>query len=195
MSLLHDVQKNLGYAPLIKIDITTDAPLNTDDDTRVDKFGQAAIPAILIGIYEYSKTEIGAEELLKATAADDWMLKIFAEKRKQILEAILTYNQPTLPNPMQKLEAIADEAIMLINEAIGKDADSAKLISYLEAQKTEILLYLLPDLQMGVLLNNTVLDDDINKMEGPISSLMKNIGGAFSNHEAKTDLEKKEANF
>lgn len=44
----------------------------------------------------------------------------------------------------------------------------------------DILLYLLPILQMGVLLHDNTLDDKTNKMEGPISSLINSIGNAFS---------------
>jgi hypothetical protein len=33
---------------------------------------------------------------------------------------------------------------------------------------------------MGTFLQNNTLDDDTNKMEGPISSLMNSIGNAFS---------------
>ncbi len=34
---------------------------------------------------------------------------------------------------------------------------------------------------MGELLHDTTLDDKTNKMEGPVSSLMKSAGAVFSN--------------
>jgi hypothetical protein len=33
---------------------------------------------------------------------------------------------------------------------------------------------------MGIILHDKTLDDNINKMEGPLSSLMQRIGAAFS---------------
>ena len=35
-------------------------------------------------------------------------------------------------------------------------------------------------LHMGELLHDNTLDDNTNKMEGPVSSLLKSIGSAFS---------------
>jgi hypothetical protein len=48
-------------------------------------------------------------------------------------------------------------------------------------QRNNILLYLPAELKMGELLHNDTLDDNTNKMEGPVSSLMQSIGSAFSN--------------
>jgi hypothetical protein len=40
------------------------------------------------------------------------------------------------------------------------------------------------------LLHDTTLDDKTNKMEGPISSLMQNIGSAFSQPVSDEEIKK-----
>ena len=57
-------------------------------------------------------------------------------------------------------------------------------------QKNNILLYLPAALNMGDLLHDASLDDNTNKMEGPISSLMQSIGSAFSKPVTDEEIKK-----
>jgi hypothetical protein len=52
-------------------------------------------------------------------------------------------------------------------------------------QRNNILPFLPAELQMGELLHDNTLDDRTNKMEGPVSSIMRAIGGGFSNEDAE----------
>jgi hypothetical protein len=47
-------------------------------------------------------------------------------------------------------------------------------------QRHHILVYLPASLQLGELLNDSGMDDQTNKMEGPISNLVHNIENKFS---------------
>ena len=55
----------------------------------------------------------------------------------------------------------------------------------MHGQRNNILPFLPAELQMGELLHDNTLDDRTNKMEGPVSSIIRAIGGGFSNGEAE----------
>ena len=67
------------------------------------------------------------------------------------------------------------------------DATIKDVKTFFSGQVNNILPYLEPDLHMGDLLNDTTLDDNTNKMEGPMSSLMHSIGSIFSTPETEED--------
>jgi hypothetical protein len=66
-------------------------------------------------------------------------------------------------------------------ENLAADAGIKEVKLFFSDQRNNILLYLPAELRMGELLHDNTLDDNTNKMEGPISSLMQSIGTAFSN--------------
>jgi hypothetical protein len=78
------------------------------------------------------------------------------------------------------MNAIANEAVKLVKKNLTGNGDIKEVKLFLSDQKNHILLYLLPVLNMGQLLHDNTLDDNTNKMEGPVSSLMQNIGSIFS---------------
>ena len=44
---------------------------------------------------------------------------------------------------------------------------------------------------MGALLHDETMDDNTNKMEGPVSTLIKNIGAAFTNPVTAEEIKQK----
>jgi hypothetical protein len=175
------VQKNLGYPPLTKIDPNTAQVTENDKTPDEDKFSQAAIPAVLTALHEFVQSDEGAAEVLQGEdPATDWIHQLFDEKRKEAVQTIAAYATQSKEDPMAKMNAIANEAIKVVKENIAADATTKEVKAFFETQIGDILLYLLPGLHMGQLLQNNTLDDTTKKMEGPVSSLMKNIGGAFS---------------
>jgi malate/lactate dehydrogenase len=78
------------------------------------------------------------------------------------------------------MEVIANETVKVVKNILGADASIKEVKTYFSGQKNNILLYLPAVLNIGELLNDSTLDDKTNKMEGPLSSLMQNIGSAFS---------------
>ena len=85
------------------------------------------------------------------------------------------------------MNGIADEAIKLTHENLPKEATEKDVMKFFSDQVTTFLPYLPANLHMGDALNDTTLDDNTHKMEGPISSLMHSIGNAFSTPETKED--------
>ena len=70
--------------------------------------------------------------------------------------------------------------VKLTRQQLPADAGIKEVKLFFSNQRNNILLYLPATLNMGSLLNDDTLDDNTNKMEGPISSLMHSIGNAFS---------------
>ncbi len=180
INLLEAVQQNLGYPQLQKIDTTTDKVAENNKTPDEDKFSQAAIPAVLTALYRYVQSDDGAEAVLNGDGILNWTARIFDDNRKEVIETISSYAAQSKEEPVAKMNAIASEAVKITKENIAADAGIKGVKAFFGAQKNNILLYLPPALNMGELLHDNTLDDNTNKMQGPISSLMNTIGAAFS---------------
>lgn len=187
VNLLETVQKNLGYPPLHKIDPNTqDVYENTPAE---DKFSQAAIPAVLTAIYNYVQSDEGAAAFLQNKSNTNWISKIFDDK-KEVVQTITAYALQSNADLILKMNEIAAEAVKTVKENMGEHADIKEVKLFFSNQINTVLLYLPAALHMGKLLQNDTLDDTTNKMEGPVSGLMKSIGSVFST--PVTDKEIKE---
>lgn len=178
-SLLNKVQQNLGYPPLQKIDPNTQKMVVDDTTPNEDKFSQAAIPAVLISLCKYVQTEVGAMELLKNNVDTNWVNIIFNEHSKEAVETIASYAKQSNQDPIAKLNSIANEAIKIAKEDIGNAATEDSVKEFFSKEKNDILLYLPAALNIGLILDNDTIDDKTNKMEGPMSNLVKSIGSIF----------------
>ena len=192
LQLLQTVQQNLGYPALQKVDPNTKQIIENTATPNEDKFSQAAIPAVLTALYKYAQTDDGANEILTSDGDEQWTGKIFDEHKKEAIQIISSYSKQSNDDPLAKMNAIAAEAAKVVREHVGENGAIINVKDYFSNQKKDILLYLLPSLKMGDLLNDDTLDDGTHKMEGPISSLMHNLGSVFTNPTTKEELEKKE---
>ncbi len=187
IDLLSKVQENLHYPPLQKIDPNTQLVKNDNITEDQNNFSQAAIPVVLTGLYQYSITDKGATEILHGDYSTNWVTKIFDEKKSEVIKKIASYANISDAASFDQLNNIADEAIKIARENMPDGATIKDVKIFFSNQLNNILPYLPATLRMGDLLNDTTLDDNTNKMEGPISSLMHKIGSAFSTPETKED--------
>jgi hypothetical protein len=181
VNLIKTIQENLGFPPLQKIDPNTEQPATAKEEVVTNKFSQAAIPAVLTGLYRYVQSDEGAAAFLHGDSTTNWVSKIFDDHRKEAIETISAYAQQYNQDPIAKMNAIANEAVKVAKENLAANAGIKEVKLFFSGQKNIILLYLPAELRMGELLHDNTLDDNTNKMEGPISSLMQSIGAAFSN--------------
>lgn len=179
INLIEVVQKNLGYPVLQKIDANTQQKDINDVPAEI-KFSQASIPAVLTGLYRYVQTDEGAAAFLKADYSTNWAVKIFDDNTAEAVQAIAAYAKECGKDANSQINEIANETVKVVKENLGDKAGVKELKDFFNDQRNNILLYLPPYLNMGNLLHDNTLDDNVNKMEGPISSLIKNIGNAFS---------------
>jgi hypothetical protein len=181
ITLLEAVQQNLGYPALLKIDTTTDQVFANDKTAKEDNFSQAAVPAVLTALYLYAESDEGAAEILKKGENINWIDRIFFDKRTAVVQTIAAYSELSKEDLVLKMNTIANEAIRITKENLAHDAGIIEVKIFFKSEINNIELYLLPTLHIGELLHVSTLDDNTNKMEGPISSLMNRIGDAFSN--------------
>ena len=176
INILEKIQENTGYPKIQNIDPNTQLVASNED-----KFSQAAIPAVLTGLYRYVQKDEGAQEILQVANSTAWLNKFFETDKNIIVQTVADYGGQTYDETEAPMNAIANEAIKLVKENLGSNAGIKEVKLFLSNQRNNILSHLLPALNMGRFLNDNTLDDNTNKMEGPISTLIKNIGSAFSN--------------
>ncbi len=93
------------------------------------------------------------------------------------------------------MNAIAKEAVKITLENVADGATIKEVKLFFKNQKNNILLYLLSALKMGELLHDTTLDDDTNKMEGSISSLIHSLGNIFTNPTTNEEIKEDDVTF
>ncbi len=180
ITLLETIQQNLGYPALQKIDPNTQQVVLDEKTPEEHKFSQAAIPAVLTGLYKYVQSDEGAADYLRYEISPNWVKKIFGRTRKKVVQIISAYAKQSTHETVAKMNAIATEAVKVANEALPVDASIKDVKFFFSNQINHFLLFLPAALNMGELLNDSTLDDKTNKMEGPMSSLMQTVGAAFS---------------
>lgn len=179
-NLLETLQQNLGYPQLQKIDPNTQQVTENETGSAEHKLSQASIPAVLTGLYRYVQKDEGAEEILRVDYSSMWINKFFDADKKAVVQTISDYSSQSHEEAESQMNSIANEAVKLVKEHLAGDADIKEVKLFLSNQKNNILLYLLPVLNMGQLLHDNTLDDNTYKMEGPVSSLVQHIGTIFS---------------
>ena len=188
IDLLTTVQQNLGYPALQKIDPNTQQVVADEKTPDEDTFSQAAIPAVLTAMYKYVQSDEGATAFLQADDSASWIDKIFDDNKKEVVQTIAAYAKQSGEDPVAKMNAIAIEAAKVVKAHLPEAAGIKEVKAFFKAQKATILLYLPADLNMGELLHDNTLDDNTNKMEGPVSSLIQSIGAAFSTNATEEEI-------
>jgi hypothetical protein len=191
INLIEKVQQNLGYAPLQKID-PNEQQLNHNEVSVKDKFGQVALPAVLTGLYKFVQTDKGAAMVLEGDTATNWQQIIFEDHKAEVVEKLAGFTSKSGNELSDELNGIANETITIAKQQLAEKAGVKEVKQFFSDQRNNILLYLPAALNMGQLLHDNTMDDKTNKMEGPISSLIKNIGNAFSSPVTEEELKNKE---
>lgn len=159
MKLLKIVQQELGYTALQQINVCK-APFITQTSVPpAYRFGQAAIPAVLIGFCAYSQSGSRAAGILYQPPLHDWISELFGEVEKDLVTRISLYAQVTHPDSFlrSRLQDIAAEVVRSVKKHLGPAATSAMVRHYFFTQKKDILKYLPAALLMDVLLQDSSL--------------------------------------
>lgn len=185
LNILQEVQENLDFKPLQKMDANTQQVINGNNTSEEGRFSQAAIPAVIIAIYEFTQSDEGADKILHPGNVYNWIEIIFNNKASEAINKVSEYSHKSVKYSITKMNAIAHEAIFLINKNVGENGTLMDVKTLLASQRTDVLPYLPADMQIGSLLNDSTLDDRTNKMQGPVSSLMHLLGNEFSAPDVK----------
>lgn len=178
MNLVDSIRKNLQYPELHKVDPNTQDIRGHNSFPDIVQLGQAAIPAVLTGLYKLSRNDEGCMKIMNASDTGDSLAVLFKGHETEVVEKVAHYAGVSNSKAESHLENIADESIRLVREA-AKDSP-VTLKHLMNDQRHNILVYLPASLNMGDLLNDGQLDDKTNKMEGPVSNFMHKIENKFS---------------
>ena len=175
INLIETIQLNLGYPALEKIDPNKQEPKNETGPANRHELGQAAIPAVLAGLFKLSQSEDGATQIIAANPDAGALQTVFERKEDVAVDKVSRYTGESVEKTRPAMERIAAEAVRLVQDAVKDNPTPARLKAFLGDQRHNILVYLPAAMQMGYLLGDNTLDDRTNKMEGPISSFMHKI--------------------
>jgi len=177
--IIEMIQKALGFPPLQKIDPniqeTKNKPL-----LQQATFAQAAIPAVLAGLFRYTRSDKGCNDILAGVGPQNWLDTIFKNKKDIAVEKVAHYAGLPFEETALRMEDIARAAVKLIHEGAGEKPIAEKIRVSISGQRHNILVHLPAALQLGDLLNDNAMDDRTNKMEGPVSNVMHTIENKFS---------------
>src|SRR5688572_19933429 len=90
-NLVDIIQKNLQYPPLQKVDPNTQDIRHKPEETEINKVGQAAIPAVLTGLFMLSRNDEGCLKIMNAAESGDTLAVLFGDKEGQLTEKIVQY--------------------------------------------------------------------------------------------------------
>jgi len=179
MNIVEEVQKNLGFNALEKIDPNTQHVPGDDLAIGNNALAQAGIPAILLGILNRLELSPSLEQL-ESSQTGSLMEKIFGESSQTVINRIEQYSKNTDKHSAQELEHIAAESLRVIRKKLGDQSTESSIRQFVAGNKQDILLYLPPSLELGTILQNNNLDDRTGKMEGPVSSFMHKLEKKFN---------------
>lgn len=175
-SLIEKLQQSLGFPPIKKIDPNIQEPKEDGHRHSDDEdLAQAAIPAVLAGLFKLSQSENGARLILSGYSDRSWLQAIFEGKESEAVDKIAQYAGVSSAQAGDVMESAAKESVRIIREQVGAHGTTESVKLLLKDQRHEVLSYLPAKIQMGYLLDDNTLDDRTNKMEGPISSFMHKI--------------------
>jgi hypothetical protein len=184
--LIEKVQQRLGYPPLQKIDPNTDEAKN---HKSINAFSQAMLSAVLTALYRYVQSDEGAGNFLQFVNITDWADEIFREHKHEAIGKIANYSGQTKAKIESETGVIVNETKKILTQILPAEATVKDIKIIFTNERDNILAYLPPALHIGDWLNDPELDDNTNKMEGPISSLMHSIGNVFSKPVTKEEME------
>ena len=163
----------MDLPPLQKVD-----PNRDQIPADANRLAQAAIPAVLAGLFQASRSEEGAARIVqnKGKVLD----RIFGDSTEDVINKIARYAGHEGVRIRQLMEHIGVNALQVIEKEQETPLTPDAFRDSLTSHRHEILVYLPPELRLGGLLDDPGMDDRTNKMEGPVSSLMHKIEDRFS---------------
>jgi hypothetical protein len=184
MHIVQTIQKNLGFSSLEKIDPNTQLVPGSEHLLGNNALAQAAIPAILLGIFNCLEQNPNLDSL-SAAPSSELMEWIFGKSAATVTEQISVYSKVRDKHILQELEHIASESVRVVKENLGVNPSENTIRRFVAENKREVLLYLPPSLELGTIVKNNNLDDRTGKMEGPVSSFMHRLENTFNTSNKK----------
>ena len=191
INILDELIKNFGMPALNKVDPNTQSVVINTEKEKEHRLSQAIAPAAVAGLYDCARSEEGLDFLTGNNSSPDWLQLFFAKNAPEVKERLSLYTDDSNEALQTHFNAVAAEAVKILrNAATGNDRRSS-IRDIMGTQRDFFLPYLPAELNVGILLEDTTLDDRTNKMEGPVSSLMHKIGTIVTGQESLEEANKK----
>lgn len=194
INILEEIIKNLGLPPLKKVDPNTQAVIITTDKEKEHRLVQSIAPAAVAGLYDCVRSEEGLDFLTGNKSSPDWLQLFFAKNASEVKERLALYSDNSNDAVQTHFNAMAAEAVKILRNAATENERRSSIRNIVGTQRDFFLPYLPGELKIGLLLEDTTLDDRTNKMEGPVSSLMHKIETMITGQESQKDADQKRDN-
>jgi hypothetical protein len=184
--LIDSLNSQMGFPIMEKEELQKDTKKQAPKSLR-----QTTIPFALAGIYQLAASEEGAKRILEQLLherksledlnAYDCLQLTFGNNAESIVNTPAEYTSSAKEHAKLELnEATRKAYLLILQEIINEQTKPEDITRYMVDQRHSILVHLPAELKLGHLLGDDTLDDVSNKMEGPISNLMHNLGESFS---------------
>lgn len=186
INLFEEVNQMMGN-PILK----KEAPNDTQKKEFEKTLEGAALPVALAGIYHFAASADGAQQIanhlqnerssLERSENGECVNFTFRNKAEEVINKITNYSGSTRAIAHSTLNEAARIAyLVMLRELVTEKLKPEDITRFMVAQRHTILSHLPEALHLGNLLGDETIDDVSNKMGGPISNLMHNLGESFS---------------
>lgn len=186
VNIVEVLQEKLGIPPLQKIDPNTQE-VKKPEITSQEYLWQAAIPAVLLGLYKFTGDKQGNAAVVNGIYSENILDVIFNGSAREAIIQVADYTGNTTEYTSEKMEQVAQYAISVIRDNIKDEKSDNAVRQFLIDQRNNILVYLPAGLQIGKILGDNTIDDRTNKMEGPVSGYMHWIEKFFPSTDRKKE--------
>lgn len=175
MTIDKQIQEQLNYHPFQQIDAATGAPADMQSFNALE---QAVTVTFLAAVYKSTRLKENAAIIAKKTDAGK-LLNLLFDDKFDAYQAIADYsNQPLEPVKLQ-LTKVAGALINIVQQQ-PQETRAEYLQSTFTSERDHILTLIPSQLKIEKLLNDDTINDNTNKMQGPVSTLMHKIENTFS---------------
>ena len=191
INILEELRKNVGMEPLLKVDPNTQEVKVTSDKEKENKLMQAIVPAVVAGVYDCVRSEEGLDFLASNKSTPDWLELFFGKNAPEVKQRLVIYTDNSGDAVQTHFNSVASEAVKVLRNAATENERRSSIRAIVGTQRDFFLPYLPAELKIGLLLEDTTMDDRTNKMEGPVSSLMHKIETMITGQESKEEANRK----
>ncbi len=190
INILHSLLNSLGVHELEKIDPNTQASPHNANEVKSNVIMQAIAPTAVAGIYDAARSETGLDFLASKDTSDNYLQLLFGSNTNAITQQIAAYANIDTATTITQFNTCAAEAIHILRANATETDKRTSIKNIASAQRPFFAPYLPAQIQAGKLLGDDSLDDNTNKMQGPVSTLLHKVENFLSGQESKEHADK-----
>lgn len=180
-TFMEEVQQTLDIPALQRVDPNTqDVDHNAAGTGAATLLQQAVVGAVLTAMYKLSRSDEGAEWVVRANTSTNWVNLLFPAQEDVLVSRIAAYAVASPKSVEDEIGFVATKMAEMARANAAQPLSADGISAYFKSNRNEILHILPAPLQLGSLLEDNTIDDRTNKMDGPISGLMHTIEKIFS---------------